>query len=1098
MKETLIKDSIREIKNTFKRFLSILLIVFLGVGFFAGVKATSPDMEKTIDKYFDDTNTYDIEVLSTLGLKDEDIEEIKKIDRIESIEPSYSVDALVHTESKEIVVKMQSMPEEINKLTLLEGRLPEKENECVVEESFLLGTKYKIGDTITIEPEMLKDEEGNDKSMLKNKEFTIVGKIQSPLYISRSRGSSKLGSGKIEYYLYVPKQAIDFPFYTEMYIKIKGAKELNTANKSYENLVEEVKEQVEDVGENRKQARYDEIVNEANQKVDDAQKTLDEEKQKAETEIKDAEQKIADAKQTIENSKKEVNSQEQKANQEFKNADKKIADAEKTLQESEKQLEEAKKQAETEIQNTEKKLEQLKMLKQQYDTLKEGIKEVESNLITIQNQIDKLDPDKDKNQIIELQAKQKVLQEKKEELDTNKKQLEALITSNGISPDKIDDTITSAEKQIESAKNQLQEKENLLENSKKELESQKSSLQNTKNKTKTQIANAREEIKKGEQEISENEAKLADAKKEADEKIADAQNKLDDAKDKIKEIEKPEWYILTRNENQGYVEYLQDSDRIANIGKVFPIVFFVVAALISLTSMTRMVEEQRGQIGTLKALGYNKIQIAGKYIIYALLATVLGSIAGMCVGFNLIPGLILDIYGMMYTIPNNVIEFNTYYAVTGLLAALICTVGATIYTCTKELLGTPAKLMRPKAPKPGKRVFLERITFIWSKLKFTQKVTVRNIFRYKKRFLMTIIGVMGCTSLIVAGFALRDSVTSMIPSQYGEIFKYGMQVSIKDDITREQIDKEAEKLLENEKITDVLKVNMQALTIEEPSNNQDIQLVVPEDVNRIQEFIELKNRKNNQETYKLNDTEVIITEKLANLLDINKGDTISIKNSDDKIVQVTVGAITENYLLHYVYMSPKLYYNLYGENARYNMFLGKIDNLTKQEETELAKEILQNKDSVSGVTILSSTKDIFKEIMDNMDLVVWILIIAAGLLAFTVLYNLSNVNISERIRELATIKVLGFYDKEVYKYVTRETIILTLIGILLGVAMGYFLSMFIIKTCELDMFMFDVRMNLSTYLYGIGITFIFATVVNIATYFALKKIDMIESLKSVE
>lgn len=1098
MKKTLIKDSIREIKNTFKRFLSILLIVFLGVGFFAGVKATSPDMEKTIDKYFDDTNTYDIEVLSTLGLKDEDIEEMKKIDRIESIEPSYSVDALVHTESKEIVVKMQSMPEEINKLTLLEGRLPEKENECVVEESFLLGTKYKIGDTITIEPEMLKDEEGNDKSMLKNKEFTIVGKVQSPLYISRSRGSSKLGSGKIEYYLYVPKQAIDFPFYTEMYIKIKGAKELNTANKSYENLVEEVKEQVEDVGENRKQARYDEIVNEANQKVDDAQKTLDEEKQKAETEIKDAEQKIADAKQTIENSKKEVNSQEQKANQEFKNADKKIADAEKTLQESEKQLEEAKKQAETEIQNTEKKLEQLKMLKQQYDTLKEGIKEVESNLITIQNQIDKLDPDKDKNQIIELQAKQKVLQEKKEELDTNKKQLEALITSNGISPDKINETITSAEKQIESAKNQLQEKENLLEKSKKELESQKSSLQNTKTKTKTQIANARAEIKKGEQEISENEAKLADAKKEADEKIADAQNKLDDAKDKIKEIEKPEWYILTRNENQGYVEYLQDSDRIANIGKVFPIVFFVVAALISLTSMTRMVEEQRGQIGTLKALGYNKIQIAGKYIIYALLATVLGSIAGMCVGFNLIPGLILDIYGMMYTIPNNVIEFNTYYAVTGLLAALICTVGATIYTCTKELLGTPAKLMRPKAPKPGKRVFLERITFIWSKLKFTQKVTVRNIFRYKKRFLMTIIGVMGCTSLIVAGFALRDSVTSMIPSQYGEIFKYGMQVSIKDDITREQIDKEAEKLLENEKITDVLKVNMQALTIEEPSNNQDIQLVVPEDVNKIQEFIELKNRKNNQETYKLNDTEVIITEKLANLLDINKGDTISIKNSDDKIVQVTVGAITENYLLHYVYMSPKLYYNLYGENARYNMFLGKIDNLTKQEETELAKEILQNKDSVSGVTILSSTKDIFKEIMDNMDLVVWILIIAAGLLAFTVLYNLSNVNISERIRELATIKVLGFYDKEVYKYVTRETIILTLIGMLLGVAMGYFLSMFIIKTCELDMFMFDVRMNLSTYLYGIGITFIFATIVNIATYFALKKIDMIESLKSVE
>lgn len=1098
MKKTLIKDSFREIRYTFKRFLSILLIVFLGVGFFAGVKATSPDMEKTLDAYFDQTAAYDIEVLSTLGLKDEDIAKLKEIEEIENVEASYSVDALVHTDSKEIVVKVSSVPETINNLTLLQGKLPEAKQECVVEESFLEGTGYQIGDTITIEPEMLQDEEGNDTSMLTETEFTIVGTVQSPLYISHSRGSSKLGSGKIEYYLFVPKQAIDFPFYTELYMTVKDVKQLNTASDTYTDTISEIKEKVEAVGETRKQERYDEIVAEANQKVEDAQKTLDEEKQKAETELSDAEKQIADAKSTIESSKAEVNSKERKANQEFASAEQKLQEAKEEIEQGEASLQEAKKQAETQIAEAQTKLEQLSTLQEQYTKITSGLETLQESLTNIKEQIQKLDPEKQKEEIAVLEKQQKELQKQQTTLQAQKKQIETAITSAGLQPEAIASTIATIQKQIETANQELTSKETLLNNSKKEIETQEKALQSTKKQTQTQIANARVEIEKGEQEIAENEAKLEDARKEADEKIADAQTKLDDAKDKIKQIEKPEWYILTREENQGYVEYLQDADRIANIGKVFPIVFFVVAALISLTSMNRMVEEQRGEIGTLKALGYNKVQIASKYILYALLATVIGSVLGMCVGFQLIPGIIIDIYGMMYTIPEIVIEFNTYYAVTGLLAALLCTVGATIYTCVKELMGTPAKLMRPKAPKPGKRVLLEKIPFLWSRLKFSQKVTVRNIFRYKKRFLMTIIGVMGCTSLIVAGFALRDSVTSMIPSQYGEIFKYDLQVSIRDDITREQIEEEAENLQAKDPISDVLKVNMQAVTMEEPSSNQDVQLIVPEEVDRLQDFIVLRDRKKPDTVYSLSDTEVILTEKLASLLDIKVGDTIRIRNSDDKEVEVTVDAITENYLLHYIYMSPNLYNTLYGENVRYNVILGKTAELTEEEETKLATEILQNKDTVSGVTMLNSTQNIFEEIMGNMDLVVWILIIAAGLLAFTVLYNLSNVNISERIRELATIKVLGFYNKEVYNYVTRETIILTVIGMLLGAVMGYFLSMFIIKTCELDMLMFDVRMSAVTYVLGITITLVFATIVNIATYFALRKIDMIESLKSVE
>ena len=372
MKKTLIKDSFREIRYTFKRFLSILLIVFLGVGFFAGVKATSPDMEKTLDAYFDQTAAYDIEVLSTLGLKDEDIAKLKEIEEIENLEASYSVDALVHTDSKEIVVKVSSVPETINNLTLLQGKLPEAKQECVVEESFLEGTGYQIGDTITIEPEMLQDEEGNDTSMLTETEFTIVGTVQSPLYISHSRGSSKLGSGKIKYYLFVPKQAIDFPFYTELYMTVKDVKQLNTASDTYTDTISEIKEKVEAVGETRKQERYDEIVAEANQKIEDAQKTLDEEKQKAETELSDAEKQIADAKSTIESSKAEVNSKERKANQEFASAEQKLQEAKEEIEQGEASLQEAKKQAETKITEAQTKLEQLSTLQEQYTKITSG------------------------------------------------------------------------------------------------------------------------------------------------------------------------------------------------------------------------------------------------------------------------------------------------------------------------------------------------------------------------------------------------------------------------------------------------------------------------------------------------------------------------------------------------------------------------------------------------------------------------------------------------------------------------------------------------------------------------------------------------------
>lgn len=863
------KDTLKEIINTKKRFISILLIVLLGVGFFAGIKVTSPDMQKIVDSYFDDTDTMDIEVISTLGLTDDDIQEIKNIEGVENVVGAYSKDVLINANDKEFVVKVHNLSYDMNRVLLQEGRMPESDDECVVETSFLKGTSKNIGDTI-----LLEESQDDTTQMLKNTEVKIVGTVASPLYISRERGSTKLASGKINYYIYVPETAFSSDIYTEIYLTVKDAKKQDAFSDEYENNVEEIKNKIEAISDSRKEARYQSLKDEVNKKQEE-------------------------------------------------------------------------------------------------------------------------------------------------------------------------------EMQIEKANQKIQE-----------------------------------------------------------------------AKDQINDIKRPEWYILDRNQNTGFASYSQDAERIEKLSKVFPVVFFVIAALISLTSMTRMVEEQRTQIGTLKALGYTKTQIASKYIIYAILATAIGGIIGMAIGFKIIPEIIIRMYRMMYTIPNIITEFNVKIGAMGLGVAMICTVGATIFSCYKELTLSPAALMRPRSPKAGKRVLLEKITWLWKKFNFTQKVTLRNLFRYKKRVLMTIIGILGCTALMVAGFGLRESVSNMIPLQYGEVFKYDINITFKNETSREDIKNGIKQIAELEEIQEGMSFNMQEVEILNIDNTQDIQMIIPENTENFKEYINLENRKTKQK-YELNNEGVIITEKLAKLLDIQEGDNITIKNTDEKQGKVKVVGITRNYLMHYLYMSPELYKQVFGEEVKYNTMLAKenteaikseenlqnIENKKEQEgakaqaqetvEDRLGKQILENT-NISTISFTSKSKSMFDDVMQNMTFVVWILIVAAALLAFVVLYNLANVNISERIRELATIKVLGFYDKEVYDYVCRETTILTAIGILFGLVGGYFLNMFIIKTCELDTLMFDSSISMWTYVYATGLTVLFTATVNVATYFALKKIDMIESLKSVE
>lgn len=1092
LKTALLKDGIKEIKISYKRFLSILLIVLLGVGFFAGIKATSPDMKKTIDTYFDDLNVMDIQVISTLGLTENDITSISQVENVEKVEGTYQTDATVTIGEEEVVVKLETITSSINNLQLIDGRLPENEKECVVEQNFLNGSGHQIGDTIKVDVEDITNDDGEKESVLKNNELQIVGIVESPLYISTDRGSTKLGSGRIDYYMYVPKENLNASIYTNIYLTVAGAKTEETGSNRYLDKIDEVENSIDNISEERREARYNELYDSANSKIQDAQKELDKEKAKAEKELEDAQKEIDDGKKEIEDGKAELETNRANANAQFGQAEQQIEESKELLAENEDKFEEEKKNANEQIANYKEQLSELQQLQKQLNTVKTSLKKAQASLNELEKKLESAS-EEEKPALQEQMAKLNIqIQTLQGTIDTINSELE----KQGVSD--LAGTIKQIQTGIETANRELENGEAQLEDAQKQIEEAEAELQNQKNSTYYQLNQAEAEIEDAEKEIADGEKELEDARKEYEEQIAEAEDKLLEAKEDLKEIQRPEWYVLTREENTGYVNYMQDTERVANLAEVFPVVFFLVAALMSLNSMARMVEEERVEIGTLKALGYNKLQIVMKYLVYASLATVVGGGIGLIIGFNFLPKVIADIYAMVYDVPDVILEFNFGYATAGIAAAALCTVGATIFTAARILRHNPATLMRPKAPKPGKRVLLERIPFIWKHLNFTAKVTARNIFRYKKRFLMTIIGVCGCTSLIIAGFGLRDAITNMIPKQYCEIYKYGINISLREEKQAEDLQQIKDEVVNHEDITDVLGANIQSVKIIKNDNNQSIQLVVPEDVESFDTFVELRSRTQKDSKYVLDTSGAVITEKLARLLDIKEGDTITIENADGDRADVNVAHITENYILHYLYMSPDLYNQIYDTRIDYNVILAKTNELTEEQEDNLGRTLLEDEENVSGVSFTSDSSDMITVVMENMDAVVWILIIAAGLLALVVLYNLLNSNISERIRELATIKVLGFYDREVYEYIGRETIILTILGMIVGLLGGYYLTMYILKTCEIDMLMFDPEIGVLSYIWGIVITVFFAIIVNVITYFSLKKIDMIESLKSVE
>ena len=1280
------KDFWMEIRKSKARFISIFLIVALGVAFFSGIQASSPDMRYSGDAYYEAAKLMDLKIQGTLGLTQRDVKAVSDIDGVELAEGSYSTDVMSGEDDARKVLHLEAISSNFNLLTADEGRIPEKSGEIFLDKPFAKNRGYKIGDTISVS-------EDGDSELLKKTTYTVVGIGSSPLYISFNRGNTTLGSGEVSGFGYILPEDFEQEAFNQIYVMVHESGDVISYTDAYDNLIKKIRKRVEGIEKEQCSLRYEEIVAEANEKLDDARKELEDGKKESEEKLGDAKKKLDDGQKKYEDGKKEYEDGKQQlsdAKKELTDGKQQLADGRKQIEDGWSQLNSAKQQvedglsqlnsarsqlADSEAQINEKQAEltagyeQLNAAKQQVsdgeaqlreaektleskqaeldsgreqlETGKNTIKETkaaltgqkeqcEAGLVQVsegesqissseealsgqQAQLDELTSQKEalSSQAAELQAQydagaeagkteeelaelstqiqtlngqisameeqinagqtqingaQAELTAKKSELAQTRAELESSLgqINEGFSQIKEqEETLSGTEAQLNEGQEELDKGKKELETKKAELSAAKEEIaanqatlddgQSQLDSARAQLSSGRQQLEEkqaqlnagqaeiqantekltssqaeldvneqklldGEKEIRENEQKLKDAKKdledakkklsdgkkeyqdgkkEADDKIAEAQQKIEDAQKEVDDIETPEWIVTDRNDLPEYSDFGDNAERLKNIGKVFPMIFFLVAALISLTTMTRMVEEQRTQIGTMKALGYGKASIASKYLSYAFLATVGGSIAGVLFGEKVLPFIIIQAYGIMYwNIGDHMqLDYELQYALIASGAAVICTMGATLFSSARTLAETPASLMRPPAPKEGKRILIERIGFIWKHLSFSWKSSMRNLFRYKKRLFMTIFGIAGSMGLMLVGFGLYDSIMDIAILQYDQIQHYDAMVINDEDATDSQ-EKDLLKFLDgNSEIDHYTRVQLTKMTAPKEKGSVSIYVYVPENTENFKEDVTLRDRKSHEQ-YELTDDGAVICEKTASLIGVKTGDEITLEK-DNRKYKVKITAVTENYMGHYVYMTPPCYEKTFGEKPEYSSTVYTMKEDAESDLETLGNAILKYPAALS-ISYTSSTAGQVERMLGSLGAVIWVLIISAGMLAFVVLYNLNNINITERQRELATLKVLGFYDGEVSQYVFRENILLSFIGILAGAVFGIFLHRYVITTVEVDAVMFGRNIKPISFVYSGIITFGFSMFVNMVMHFKLKKINMVESLKSVE
>ena len=1085
MPVTYLKDIFREIKISLGRFLSILCIVAIGVAFFAGIKASAPDMKNSADTYFDKHNVQDIQVYSTIGLTKKDVAAIKRIKGVKSVQPNFSMDTLSQIDSTQMVIKVISygIDQKMNKIRVVEGRMPERENECLIEASSatnkLYGT-FHIGDTIKLQS-------GTDEALsksLKHTKYKIVGTCYNPNYLSYEKGSSNIGSGTVNSFIYIQNTNVLKDYYTEVDVCVKGAKDLDCYSDEYFDVVDPVLKKIKKISNKQIDAH-----------IQSYQSELDEKKQEANDKFNDAENQFNDAQNKIDSGLAEIQSNELKL-QDSKNqinqgwneyyANIKVLDNIPTLQNAIAQIEES-----------EKKLPELLNQKEQAENGLNQINAVIDDLYAqrkmIQDSIDLIDMAIEKAQNTPSTDEQTEALKIKliENLKNTKTYLEGKLAT-------IDQTIAK-KAELEAIIPQIQDGINQIQaasSKKAELQSQLNQLLSAKN----QLNNAYSSLVDGQAQYEDGVSKIEDAKTELNKSIEqltlskaefniqkhDALKELSDAQLEIDKME-GKWIVLDRDSHYSYRDYGACADRMDGIAKVFPVFFFLVAALVCMTTMTRMVDEQRNEMGTLKALGYSKLQIASKYLIYALIASILGSILGCSLGMYLFPTVIFNAWNTLYNIDQIKFLFQPGLILLASGSVTGITLLATLYSIYSELIEMPSQLMRPKAAKAGKKILLERISFIWKRLSFLRKVTARNIFRYKKRFFMTIIGIAGCSALLVAGFGINDSISDIVNQQYNVIYHYDATVAAKTNEITSQIQS-------LKGVKDVYEEDHLAVTTK--IENKDISTTV-HIISNDKKFKDFCTLFNGKKEFDLDDSSVLISQKMATKLNKKAGDTIKFKDANNKVIKAKIKGVFRNYVGHHIYASETLYKSWKTNAKTTHTYLIKSKKTTKKFERNLGNKIM-NVDGVQSVTFYSSLQKNFKDMIKSISYIVVVLVISAACLAFVVLYNLSNVNISERKREIATIKVLGFTRKEVDAYINRETILLTIFGSLIGLGIGVGLHHLIMNLAEMDDIMFGRTINSISYVISFVMTIGFNAIINLFMHRKLNKIQMVESLKAVE
>lgn len=1086
MKNALMKDTLRRIRSTKGRFFAIMAIIAIGCGFFAGVKVTSPDMKKTADKYYNDRNLMDVRLVSTFGFSSEEIERLSsEYEDIEQISGGYTHDMFIEMDDGTTpVVRVYSF--DFNQirsgisLPVVEyGRMPIAPDECLIEAN--TPEDYQIGDTITLAS---GDEDTDTDDILNTDTFKIVGIASWVRYTDFERGTTTIGNGSVGSYIILPEQAFASKYYTDVYITLKSTDDTDSFSEAYQERIDTAKDELEVLAGGIHAERLAET----------------------ESELADAEKELTDA-------ENEYNDALETFNSEISDAEKKISDAKAEIADTETQIEEGRKQYDdgmaayntgyNELQINKAQLQQSQRELAAVINDANTLKQLQSTLNVFIEQYSSIAAEADDTTLTQITGSLKPLDTAQLSVsstaesyallspeDPQKAVLkESLVqASAGISPQ-----ISAIESQASAAQAEL----NNFTAQVSAAESQLSASYQQLIYLKFQTDEAESKIADARAEIEANETELAEKKAEGEQELSEAKQELDDGK---KDFEKAKsdytefaanlkWYTFDRNSDSGYASFGDDADRVDSIARVFPIFFIIVAALVCFNTMTRMVEEQRTEIGTLKALGYRNGAIISQFLFYAASASIIGAIGGLLIGFNLFPRVIYQAYMLMYDYPDVICEFRWDYAAGCLIAALMCTCLSSVIACRRELTGQPAQLMRPKPPKSGKRVLLERIPFLWKHMSFNLKVTARNIFRYKNRVLMTVVGIAGCTALMLTGFGLKYAISVIVDLQFGEIFKYDAVCAFSAEEASEY-ESLYSSISDSEYITESLFSLQKSITVKSDGESREAYAIVPENPQQFNTFIELRDRKSG-DSYTLDGEGVIINEKLAKLLDVKAGDTISFEDTDET---VKIAAVTENYSQNYVYFTPEVYENIFGEYDN-NIFYLNISDGTDNDT--VSKEILTN-EQVMSVNFMEFAGDTFRQLVKNLNAIVLVIIGSSGALAFVVLYNLSNINITERMRELATIKVLGFYDGEVASYIYRENVVSAVLGMLLGLFGGIFLNRFVVQTAEVDIVMFCPDIPLHSFIYAAALTLLFTAAVNGMLYFKLKKIDMASSMKAIE